>query len=353
MAGSIRRQQAAAAVRPAALALVLGLLALAACERRPGAADVPSTTAAGRAQMRLAMVDVPDQVELPATLTTRDMAEVRARIPGVLVSLDVREGDRVRAGQTLGRVVDSRLGAEESARAAAALAAEAEAVRARAEFDRVRFLHKEGVYADARLEQASAAARAADASAVAARKAESAVAATAGQGALVSPSEGQVLHADVPPGSAVAPGMVIVTVTAGPPVLRIDAPETLGARLRPGARVILADAVPGAVPVTGEILRVYPAVEGGRIRADATVPGLDLARVGARATAIVELGTRQALVVPAAYVATRFGMRFATLATPKGTTDVPVEVRPLPDGRLEILSGLRPGDLVLAPEPRG
>jgi hypothetical protein len=117
--------------------------------------------------------------------------------------------------------------------------------------------------------------------------------------------------------------------------------------------VILADAVPGAVPVTGEILRVYPAVEGGRIRADATVPGLDLARVGARATAIVELGTRQALVVPAAYVATRFGMRFATLATPKGTTDVPVEVRPLPDGRLEILSGLRPGDLVLAPEPRG
>ena len=47
---------------------------------------------------------VADLKPIPATLTTRDMAEARARISGVLVSLAVKEGDMVRQGQVIGFV---------------------------------------------------------------------------------------------------------------------------------------------------------------------------------------------------------------------------------------------------------
>lgn len=329
------------------LGAVAALALLGGCDR---SGEAPPPRAAAGATLMLAESEIPDLAELPATLTTRDTAEVRARIPGLLTELSVRAGDRVAAGQPLGRVTDSQLVQQEAALAAAAVAAEAEAARAKAELSRIAFLHREGVYADARLEQAQAGARAADAGARAARAREGAVAAVAGQGRLLSPAAGVVLTADVPVGSAVSPGMVIMTITAGPPVVRLDVPESVGAQLRPGMAVRLAGA--GSSAATGAIVKVYPAVAGGRVRADALVPGLEPSRIGARATATVELGRRRALVVPADHVVSRFGLHFATLATPAGPADVPVEVKPLPDGRYEILSGLKPGDRLLR-QPAG
>jgi multidrug efflux pump subunit AcrA (membrane-fusion protein) len=102
----------------------------------------------------------------------------------------------------------------------------------------------------------------------------------------------------------------------------------------------------------GRITRIYPGITAGRLLADAEIPGLAPRLIGQRITATVALGERQALVVPANALATRYGLRFATLiaADGKRSSQVPVEARPLPDGRLEILAGLRPGDtLILGP----
>lgn len=340
----------------APVALALGLAACSGGAEKDAPAPEARAAAAVPAgeRLRVERVAIPDVAEVPATITTRDMAEARARIPGVLADLRVREGDRVAAGQRIGTIVDSRLGQEAAAYAASAAAAEAQAARARADLERIRFLHREGVYAQAKLDEATAMARAAEAQVRAARAQQGAVDAVAGQGAVIAPASGRVLRADIPAGSAVAPGTPIAVITAGPPVIRLDVAESLGRRLAPGQSVTVTGLAGRAegVESSGQILTVYPGVAAGRVTADASFPGLDPQLVGQRVTARVLLGERVALAVPERFIQTRFGLSFAMLLAPDGRSaaQIPVEVRALPGtGRVEILSGLRAGDVIVAP----
>ena len=143
-----------------------------------------------------------------AVVASRDLGEARARIPGTLTQLNVREGDTVRQGQVIGLVVDNRVGLETAAYGAQLAAAEAEAGRARADLSRIQALFDRGIYAQARLDQALAASRAADAQVRAARALRSASAETGTQGRILAPTSGRVLSADVPAGSVVSAGQV-------------------------------------------------------------------------------------------------------------------------------------------------
>ncbi|WP_374390285.1 HlyD family efflux transporter periplasmic adaptor subunit, partial [Sandaracinobacter sp.] len=148
----------------AALVLAAPLaLALASCGSEPEAARPKAEAAAAGERLIVASTPLVDMADVPATVTTRDMAEARARIPGVITRLHVRAGDRVSAGQPVATITDTRLGQEAAAYGAGAAAAEAQAARAKADLDRIRFLHREGVYARAKLDEAVAASRAADA----------------------------------------------------------------------------------------------------------------------------------------------------------------------------------------------
>ncbi len=123
-----------------------------------GETSAPAEKSAAVTGERLALqpVTITDWKDVGALVTSVDMADARARIPGILDSLSVREGDMVRKGQVIGRVVDSRLGYEGAAYGAQAAAAQAQAAQADAELERVRYLHANGVYAQARLDQAEA-----------------------------------------------------------------------------------------------------------------------------------------------------------------------------------------------------
>jgi len=290
--------------------------------------------------------------DVGALVTSVDMADARARIPGVLESLTVREGDLVRKGQVIGRVVDSRLGYEGAAYGAQAAAATAQVAQAEAELARVRYLHAHGVYAQARLDQAEAAARAARAQVAAAKAQQSAVGAVAGQGAVIAPSAGRVLIAQVPAGSAVAAGTSIATITSGPMVLRLELPETLGYKVRVGSAVLatgLAEDKAAAAP-RATVGRVYPAVSGGQMSADVSLPGLASTMVGRRVTARVAVGERQALVVPRRFVETSYGIDYVTIPVAgNAPSRVPVQIAPSDDrARVEILSGAAGGDTLVA-----
>ncbi len=293
----------------------------------------------------VAPVPAPDWRAVSASVTSVQQAQVMARIPGVLVSISVKEGDRVAKGQVIGRIVDSQLGPQSGAYAAQAAAAEAQAANAQAELSRTRFLYENGVYARARLDQAQAGARAAEAQIRAARAQQAAVNAVAGQGAVVAPSSGRVLLAPIPAGSAVAPGMAIATITAGAVVLRLELPESLAATVQPGAGV-LARIDEKAAPVRGTVTKVYPAVNGGQVAADVTVAGIDDRLIGRRIAAQVEAGRRMALIVPRRAVTTRFGVDSVTLVNKDGSTaTVPVQTAPVADAaQVEILSGVAAGD---------
>ena len=143
-------------------------LAGAGCAERE-ATPTPEAAAAKGERLTLRPQAVADLKPAAATVTTRDMAEARARIGGTLVELAVREGDLVRKGQLIGRVADERLSLETAAYGAQAAAAAAEAARAEADLARVRTLYEKGFYAKARLDQAEAAAKAARGQAQASR----------------------------------------------------------------------------------------------------------------------------------------------------------------------------------------
>ncbi|MDR6851121.1 RND family efflux transporter MFP subunit [Sphingomonas sp. BE123] len=329
--------------RPLASLALFAAVPLAACGDAAEAPSAPAQRYAGPT-LTVAQGETADWRDVSAMVTSVDQAQAMARIPGVLTSLSVKEGDRVARGQVIGRIVDSQLGYQGSAYGAQAAAAEAQAAQARAELARTKFLYDNGVYARARLDQAEAAARAADAQIRAARAQQSAVSAVAGQGAVTAPSAGRVLIADVPAGSAVAPGMAIATITSGPVVLRLSLPESLAATVRPGAAVI-ADFGSGQSR-RGSVTTVYPAVSGGQVSADVAIDGLDDRLIGRRVAAKVEAGRRPAILVPRTVVKTSYGVDSVRLVGRDGSlATVPVQLAPTVDpARVEILSGVAPGD---------
>lgn len=322
-------------------ALVLSL-SLAGCGSSDEAAPVAEKAPAGP-RIVISAADTVDWQDVSAEIATVDQAQVMARIPGILTSLSVKEGDMVNKGQAIGRIVDSQLGYQSGVYGAQAAAAHAQATQAAAELQRVKFLHDNGVYAKARLEQAQAGAAAAQAQVRAAQAQQAAVGAVAGQGLVVAPASGRVLRADVPAGSPVAPGMPIAVITAGATIVRLELPESLAGEVRVGSRVT----APGLSE--GHVVKVYPSVMAGKVIADVDMPGIDSTLIGRRVAAKVETGTRRALLVPASYVTTRYGIDYVTLLAKDGSAaDVPVQTAPSSEaGKVEVLSGANAGDTLI------
>lgn len=330
----------------AATALLAG--GLSACGAKTEAVP-PAPVRGERMPVAEAMIDAVKPAS--AVVASRDLGEARARIPGTLTQLNVREGDLVRQGQVIGMVIDNRVGLETAAYGAQVAAAEAEAARARADLSRIQTLFDRGIYAQARLDQALAAARAADAQVRAARAVRSASAETGAQGRILAPTSGRVLAADVPAGSVVSAGQSVATITAGPLVLRLELPEAQGRNLRAGQSVMISsEDLPGVS--AGTISQVYPATTGGQTTADISVPGLNSDRVGQRVTVQVPVGQRRALVIPRRAVSTRYGIDFVRTIDRAGrVSEAPVQLGGAAGaGRVEVLSGLAARDVVLAPE---
>jgi RND family efflux transporter MFP subunit len=325
---------------------ILAMLAgVSACDSEKEAAPAQPATAGPALVLRA--TDVPQWTPVSAEVATVDQA--LARIPGVLTSLSVSEGDYVRKGQAIGRIVDTSLAYQSGAYGSQAAAAQAQAAQASADLARTKFLYDNGVYAKARLDQAQAAASAAQAQVRAFRQQQASVAAIAGQGVVLAPASGKVLVADIPAGSAVAPGMAIATITAGPVVLKLDLPESLAKAVHPGSAISAAVADTGQV--SGSVTRVYPSVVGGHVRADATIPGLDDKLIGGRVAARVEAGRRSALLVPRGFVTTRYGIDSVNVRSKSAVTAVPVQTAPSTEpGKVEILSGVAAGDTLVAPK---
>ncbi len=316
-------------------------LPLAACGDGEQASQVAKAPVGPR--LVLAASDAVNWQDVSAEIATVDQAQVLARIPGILTTLSVREGDMVGKGQVIGRIVDSQLGYQSGVYGAQAAAAQAQAAQAQAELSRVKFLHDNGVYAKARLEQAQAAAAAASAQVRAAQSQQAAVGAVAGQGAVIAPAAGRVLRADVPAGAPVAPGMTIAVITAGPTVVRLELPESLADAVRPGARVRASGLN------EGRVVRVYPAVSQGKAAADVEMPGIDGRLIGRRVAAQVETGKRKALLVPESFIVRRYGIDYVSLLGRDGAaTEVPVQIAPTAEaGKVEILSGVQAGDTLI------
>jgi hypothetical protein len=102
---------------------------------------------------------------------------------------------------------------------------------------------------------------------------------------------------------------------------------------------------------TGSVIKVYPSISAGKVTADVDMPGIDNRLIGRRVAAKVETGTRKALLVPASYVVSRFGIDYVSVLAKDGSvTEAPVQTAATAEpGKVEILSGASAGDTLAAP----
>lgn len=334
-------------------AALASALALMSCGRgEPDAPAGPPSPPAGL--MTIAQVTAPDYKTVAAVLTNRDIGDARARIGGTLQQLHVREGAQVRRGQLLAVITDQRLALEAQAGSAGVAAAEAAAEQARGDLRRARYLFERGVYAQARMDAVEAQARAAEANLRAARAQAGAAGAVAGQGRVYAPADGRVTRLPIPQGAVVLPGDIVVAISTGARVLRIELPEAEASLLREGQdiRILGEDAAPARM---ARVSQVYPAIDNGMVTADLDAADFAGEFIGARVRVLAPAGERRTFVIPVRYIVTRYGVDYVRLWRDGAVIEAPVQrgaptpMDEMADG-VEILSGLRAGDQIIPAE---
>lgn len=342
-------------MRAIAGSLVLGVALLASACGAPQV-EAPAVEA-GAAQGAMTVVErvVPDFRMVSGVLTNRDVGDARARIGGRIAQILVKEGDKVRAGQVVAVVGDERIALEADAASAAVRAAEASNEKMQQDLQRSERLFTGGAISQAAIDQARSAAKASEAQLQSARAQAAAARALNNQGQVLAPSAGEVTRIPSPRGAVVMPGEVVVQITTGAPVLRIELPESEAVNLKQGEAIHFLSEN-SEEPRLATVRQVYPAASGGRVMADIDASGIDRQLVGGRVRVMAPAGQRIAIVVPAGYIDTRYGADYARLSRKAGVViEVPVQrgarvsLDDMPDG-VEILSGLRAGDQILPVE---
>ncbi|HVZ45160.1 MAG TPA: efflux RND transporter periplasmic adaptor subunit [Ramlibacter sp.] len=283
---------------------------------------------------------------------------VAAQVPGAVVALGVKAGDRVKAGQVLLRL-DARA-AEQAAAAGAAQVRAASAMQEAAtrDFERQQQLFQQKYISQAALDRAEAQYKSAQAEA-AAQLANAGAARTQSDFHTVrAPYDGIVADVSVVLGDMAMPGRALITLY-DPEALRIAVPipQTVAANLA-GAALPQAE-VPGIAggriqPVRSQLLpAVDPATHTMELRLDLP-PNLGGLAPGmfARAWLAVSSGEGARLYVPSQAVQRRAELAGVYVVDAEGRALLrQVRLGRAQGGRVEVLAGLCAGERV-ALEPQ-
>lgn len=293
--------------------------------------------------------------EMDGVLEPVKHSTVSAQTAGRLMSLAVKAGDRVRAGQLLATIDDSLTQAGVQGSQAQVAQAQAELRNAQANFERTRDLLRQGFISSAAMDTAEAQLK----SAQAAREQASAGArqASLSQGftRVIAPFDGWVWRTDVQVGDLAMPGTPLLALYAPLPMRAVvQVPVTRSALMAQGsqtevqlpgvdgtlswARPLRVEQVPGADPVSQTI---EWRLELPASNAQGLIPGQQV-RVRFAAA-----GQKQRLMVPAAAVLRRGELTAVYVAAAKGFVLKAVRLGGEHGAQgFEVLAGLNAADQV-------
>jgi RND family efflux transporter MFP subunit len=304
---------------------------------------------------RVATSKIADEKAVFATVESANIVPARARIGGTVAELSVKEGDEVRHGQVVATVGDEKLALQMKSLDAQISGLEAQLAQAKSDLDRAEDLFAKGTIPKTRLDEARTAFNVATNSHRSRVAERSVIEQQLAEGKVLAPTAGRVLKVPVTAGTVILSGEPVATIAEKNFVLRLRVPERHARFLKAGDPVRLDGEELGASKATfGSIKLVYPQIEDGRVVADAQVDGLGDYFVGERIRVWVSSGERDTVVVPSSFIVTRFGIDYARIRKGNDVIDVPVQrgrdlPRPdMPDA-LEILSGLKSGDVLVKP----
>ncbi len=336
-------------------AVLAGSAQAAAKAGKPGdAASAPPLEFRANEVVQPQRASLPERIAFSGPLVAPNTALLRARMPGTLLSLTVAEGDRVKAGQVLGRIDMAELApriAERSAMLDSARASLAQAERTHASNERLaaqNFISPNALDSSrAQVDTARAALAAAQATLETTRVGQR-------DATLVAPIAGIVAKRHVLPGEKVSAEQQVLTIVD---LARLELAASVGthevARLTPGMPVQVR--VEGNdAPLTGQLARIAPAAEAGTRSIGVTVAlanAQERLRAGQYAIGEVLLpDDRQRLLLPAAAVGSTAGQshvwvieggKLARRAVTLGRRDEA-------GGRVEVLDGVAADARVLA-----
>jgi RND family efflux transporter MFP subunit len=319
------------------------------------AATLPAAAPAGAETLTVVQRSVADEKAVFATVESISVVPARGRIGGIIVQLNVREGDPVTSGQAIAAIGDEKLALQMKSLDAQIDALQAQSNQAQIDFTRIEGLVERGTLPRVKLDEARTALNVAE-NGLRARTAERAVVQQQfNEGQVLAPAGGRVLKKLVAVGSVVLPGDPVAMIAQQDFKLRLRVPERHARFLKAGDKIRLDGAeLSEAASQFGVIDLVYPQIEDGRVIADATVQGLGEYFVGDRLRVWISGGSRNAFVIPSNYVTTRFGIDYVRIRHADRTIDAPVQrgrdlpSPELPNG-LEILSGIHAGDQLVQP----
>jgi len=335
---------------------VLGGIAQAAAKAgKPGdAASAPPLEFRANEVVQPQRASLPERIAFSGPLVAPNTALLRARMPGTLLSLAVAEGDRVKAGQVLGRIDMAELApriAERSAMLDSARASLAQAERTHARNERLAaqdFISPSALDSSrAQVDTARAALAAAQATLESTRVGQR-------DATLVAPIAGIVAKRHVLPGEKVSAEQQVLTIVD---LARLELAASVGthevARLTPGMPVQVRVEGNDAA-LTGQLARIAPAAEAGTRSIGVTVAlanPQERLRAGQYAIGEVLLpDDHQRLLLPTAAVGSTAGQshvwvieggKLARRAVTLGRRDEA-------GGRIEVLDGVGADDRVLA-----
>ena len=295
---------------------------------------------------------ITDYRPVVARIEATDSAEARSRLQGVVTSLRIDEGQEVKAGDVIAVVTDETIAPQISALTSRIEGLTAQIEQQTEDLARAETLLADGFYPKARFEREQTALNVLKSNLKAAEDERRSVSARRSEGDIRAPADGRVTDVLIVEGSVVSPGQTIARLVTLEGLVRLSLPERHLAFIGEGKELPLRLPARSGAAQSAQIVKVYPALRDGAVIADAVVEGGLNALVGERADVLVPVGERTAIVIPAEFVTTRYGIDFVKVSVGDRFVEAPVVLaEPLvTTGEFEVLSGLKRGDVIMLPE---
>jgi RND family efflux transporter MFP subunit len=305
---------------------------------------------------------VPLNIRSTGTVHARETAIVSAQVVGRIQQVLVREGDSVRAGQTLVVLDDAALRASVNQAQAGVKAAQQQEVAAQTDaklatstLDRYRQLQAEKSVSPQEMDEVAQRAAAASArfEAVrsqtdAARAQETGAHTMLGYTHLVAPFAGVVTARMADPGTLASPGVPLLQVDqAGALQLQATVDESAIATVHKGMKVQVAIDSASSAKIMGTVAEIDPAADPSShsftVKID--LPSSTQVRAGMYGAAEFSNGVRQAIVITRSAVVSRGSLVCAYVLDAQGIAQLRYLTLGAAQGNLvEVLSGVSPGE---------
>lgn len=333
------------------LIIVMAGVVLAGCgdKVKPGVHEVKRERVTGIKSEVLKPSEVDEYYETTGTVRPKTISVIASRMMGTVTSVRVKEGDRVGAGQLLLAIDDSDVAQRVKAAEKGLEGSKQQQSLSDITYQRYKKLYDEKALAGQELDQIETRKKVADIEYERSKAMLAEARVYHGFTRIISPVSGVVTEKKIELGSMAVPGMALLTVEDNSAFrVEVNADEKLAVRLKAGMAVsVFIESLNREL--TGKVAEIVPSIDPmtRSFIVKIALSDKDL-KNGYYARVSIPVGKKQSLLVPKKSVVEK-GQLTGVYTVDKNSVIAYRLVRAgKPSGdRVEILSGLNPGDILI------